>query len=164
MRIKKNVLTTVAGLGAAVLIAGGVALAEGGPRPKPVDRFRVDPALKKAFEQQAEQMAELRPSPGVALVGEAMELQARVEAVIDGRALVSVPLDAEAEAGQVFARRAQSQAEIGDNTIYQGRLYVLYPIAAGGPDNLEQMVGKDVSLELRRDDHDVARLTFLRTK
>jgi hypothetical protein len=156
----KNVALSLA---AVVVAIGGTALAQEGLRPKKADRFKIAPETQQKFEA-LEKAGPLEPAdkPRVEWSTEALALKGRVESYVDGRVLISVPVDKGEQANLLYAQKVDNAADVGDNVLFADRLYVSYPVLASGPTNLEQNLGREVELELKRDDHDVAWVSFAR--
>ncbi len=155
----KNIALTLA---AVVVAIGGTALAQEGLRPKKADRFKIAPETQQKFEELEKAGPLERAEPKVEWAPEALALKGRIESYIDGRVLISVPVDKSEQANLLYAQKVDNAADVGNNVLFADRLYVAYAVLPTGPTNLEQNVGREVELELKRDDHDVAWVSFAR--
>ncbi len=141
-------------------IVSGLATADE-PRDPPERRIHllVEPTAELKAELRAVQEAR-RPvekrAPEVSW-GASFATTARLDAIVDGRLRVSVPMPPDQAARLLGVREVQSADEIADNTLFQGRLYTSYPLRdVEAERGLIPLVGDDLVLELQRGAFEVA--------
>jgi hypothetical protein len=153
--------------GGLLAAASGVAIAQEARDPvrrKPSPLRVVAPERK--VELAALQAAGQRPAPPVKEVplGPSITNRARLEAVFDGRAVVSVAVSASDVARMLGVREVHSADDVGDGVVYAGRLYNSFFLLDPERERLLlPLVGQELDLELKRGLDDIAFLASWRS-
>lgn len=153
--------------GGLLAAAGGVAIAQEARDPvrrKPSPLRVVSP--ERRAELAALQAAGQRPAPPVKEVplSASFTNRARLEAVFDARAVVSVAVSAADVSRMLGVREVQSADEIGDGVVYAGRLYTSFVLLDPERERLlAPLIGQELDFELERGLDDVAFLSSWRS-
>lgn len=150
---------------AGLLVAGtssGLAVADEARDPplrKPQVVVEISPQLKAELQalQEAGRPSSRVRTPEASEPMPGFTVQARLESIVDGRLRVSVPITPDEVGRLTGAREVTSPDEIGDNTVFQGRLYTSYPLLdLAAETGLIPVVGEGLVLELKRGPQDIA--------
>lgn len=153
------------GIGLALVLTAGAARAEDSPAGRAAGKEAVSKeesqklerqrlaAAHEAFEKERARIRETPAAPPLFradLNGPTRQIQGRIEDVVDGVVLVSMPLTSDQKAKLVNAKAlvAKTRKQVRDGAIFEDRVYRSIRIA-GDSKPFEALRGKDASLTMQ---------------